>query len=230
MAHILVVDDDELILKMARAVLQKSGHTVTVAKDGQAALQILSQELFDMVITDANMPNGVSGFSLASSVRKNDRTLHIPLMFLTGLTEKSDVARALEAGADDYMVKPIDPDVLSSKVVSLIEKKKHHYGFPVAQIEASGIWQIDFEINGLSERGLQIVSRASAIPHTKLRIDSELFEDIGIRPPQVRVVSCAPMQSRPAFHIEVNFVGLSDSEIELIRRWVAAHHKTAGAA
>lgn len=224
MAHILVVDDDEVILKITRSILQKAGHAVTLSKDGQSALQILDQELFDMLITDINMPNGLSGFSLAASVRKNDRIKNIPLMFLTGLTDKTDVSKALASGADDYMVKPIDPEVLSAKVDFLLEKKKDIYSFPVSEIKASGLWQIEFEIVGMSEKGLQIVSRASAIPQTKLRIDSDLFESLSIRPPQVRVMSCVPMQSKPAFFIEVSFVGLSDTELHIVRRWVANNY------
>ena len=225
MAHILVDEDDEVILKITRSILQKSGHAVTLAKDGQSALQLLDQELFDMLITDINMPNGLSGFSVAASVRKNERIGKIPLMFLTGLTDKTDVSKALASGADDYMVKPIDPEVLSAKVDFLLEKKKDVYGFPVAEIKASGTWQIDFEIVGMSEKGLQIVSRASAIPQTKLRIDSDLFETLSMRPPQVRVMSCVPMQSKPAFFIEVSFVGLSDTELQIVKRWVATNNK-----
>ena len=81
MAHILVVDDDELILKVARSILQKAGHAVSLAKDGHAALETLDQELFDMIVTDANMPNGISGFALASTIRKNKRISSIPIMF-----------------------------------------------------------------------------------------------------------------------------------------------------
>lgn len=225
MAHILVVDDDEVILKITRSILQKSGHAVTLAKDGQSALNLLDQELFDMLISDINMPNGVSGFSLAAAVRKNERINNIPLMFLTGLTDKTDVSKALASGADDYMVKPIDPEVLAAKVDFLLEKKKSIYGFPVGEIKAAGMWQIDFEIVGMSEKGLQIVSRASVIPQTKLRIDSELFETLSIRPPQVRVMSCVPMQSKPAFFIEVSFVGLNDTELHIVKRWVTNNIK-----
>ncbi len=220
MAHILLVDDDDMSLKIGRSILQKAGHSVTLAKDGDAALQILDQELFDMVVTDANMPNGLSGYSLASAVRKNERINNIPLIFLTGLTDKADVSRALACGADDYVVKPIDPETLANKVSLLLNKKKDIYGFKVAPIEASGMWQIEFEIISMSEKGLQIVSRASAIPQTKLRIDSDLFETLSIRPPQVRVMSCSPMQNKPAFLIEVSFVGLSQTELQIVKRWV----------
>ena len=114
MSHSLVVDDDELILKVAKSVLQKAGHAVTLAKDGHQALEAIDLELFDLIITDANMPNGISGFALAATIRKNERINNIPIMFLTGRKDKADVSRALESGVDDYIVKPIDPDIIPS--------------------------------------------------------------------------------------------------------------------
>ena len=226
MAHILVVDDDELILKVARSVLQKAGFAVTLAKDGHAALEALDLELYDMVITDANMPNGISGFQLASTIRKNERIASIPIMFLTGRKDKVDVARALESGADDYVVKPIDPDIFLAKVEALIKKKKDAYGFALAKIKANGTWSLDFEIVAMSEQGLNIVSRASVPVGTKVRIDSELFEIMGIRPPQIRVMNCQQLPNTPAFFVEVSFIGLSESDLHQIRRWVIANNRS----
>lgn len=225
MAHILIVDDDELILKVARSILQKAGHAVSLAKDGHAALEILDQELFDMIVTDANMPNGVSGFTLASTVRKNERISSIPIMFLTGRKDKADVARALEAGADDYVVKPIDPDIFLAKIEALISKKKEAHSFSLAKIKANGTWSLDFEIVAMSEQGLNIVSRTSIPANTKVRIDSDLFEIMGIRPPQIRVMTCQQMPNAPAFFIEVSFVGLTETDLHQIRRWVIANNR-----
>ena len=135
MAHILVVDDDELILKIAKSILHKAGHVVTLAKDGHQALEAIELELYDMIITDANMPNGVSGFSLVSTIRKNERCNAIPIMFLTGRKDKSDVSRALEAGVDDYVVKPIDPDLFVAKVEALINKKTASFSFSMRKVK-----------------------------------------------------------------------------------------------
>jgi hypothetical protein len=146
-------------------------------------------------------------------------------MFLTGRKDKVDVARALEAGADDYVVKPIDPDIFLAKIDSLISKKKAAYSFALAKIKANGTWSLDFEIVAMSEQGLNIVSRTSVPSGTKVRIDSDLFETMGIRPPQIRVMTCQQMQNTPAFFIEVSFVGLTESELHQIRRWVIANSR-----
>ncbi|MGZ3691583.1 MAG: response regulator [Pseudobdellovibrio sp.] len=230
MSHILIVDDDELILKVAKSVLQKAGHAVTLAKDGHQALEAIDQELYDLIITDANMPGGISGFTLASTVRKNERISTIPIMFLTGRKDKADVARALESGADDYIVKPIDPDILLAKVDGLISKKKNAYGFSLAKLKANGTWSLDFEIVAMSEQGLNIVSKSSIPVNTKVRIDSDLFEIMGIKPPQIRVVSCTLLQNPvPTYFVEVSFVGLGESDLSLIRRWVIANNRSQSA-
>lgn len=223
--NILVVDDDELILKVARSVLQKAGYFVSLAKDGHAALELFDQELFDMVITDANMPNGISGFQLASTIRKRDKAKNVPIMFLTGRKDKIDVARALEAGADDYVVKPIDSDILLAKVEALLLKKKDDYGFAMARVKAVGTWELDFEITGISEQGMNIISKSSVPLNIKTRLDSDLFSQMGLRPPQIRVMSCKP-QSDSAFVIETSFVGLSELELSLIRRWMMMNPHT----
>jgi DNA-binding response OmpR family regulator len=224
--NILVVDDDELILKVARSVLQKAGYHVSLAKDGHAALELIEQELFDMVITDANMPNGVSGFQLASTIRKREKAKNVPIMFLTGRKDKIDVARALEAGADDYVVKPIDADILLAKVEALLMKKKEDYGFAMAKVKAVGTWELDFEICALSEQGLNIVSKSSVPANVKIRLDSDLFSQMGLRPPQVRIMSCKPLQETGHFFIETSFVGLSELELSLIRRWIMMNPHT----
>lgn len=221
--NILVVDDDELILKVARSVLQKAGHYVSLAKDGHGALDLIEQELFDMVITDVNMPNGVSGFQLASTIRKNSKVKGIPIMFLTGRKDKIDVARALEAGADDYIVKPIDNDLLLAKVEALLTKKRDEYGFAMSKIRAEGSWTFEFEIVAISEQGLNIISKSSIPPNTKTRIDSELFSQIGLNPPQIRVMNCAPFQGTATFFIETSFIGLSELQLSLIRRWIQSN-------
>jgi len=224
MSHILVVDDDELILKVAKSVLQKAGYAVSLAKDGHAALELLNQELFDMVITDANMPNGISGFLLASNIRKHETINNIPIMFLTGRKDKVDVARALESGADDYVVKPIDPDIFVAKVSALIDRKKSAFSFSLTKLKATGTWNLDFEIVAMSEQGLNIVSKSFVPPNTKVRLDSELFEEMGIKPPLIRVMTCNQMQGTPVFFIEVSFVGMSGSDLAQIRRWVIANN------
>lgn len=84
MANILVVDDDEIILKVVKAILVKANHTVCLAKNGHEALDILERELFDIIVSDISMPGGISGHNLVSTIKSKDRIKNIPIIFLTG--------------------------------------------------------------------------------------------------------------------------------------------------
>src|SRR5210317_1448319 len=110
MARILVVDDDPDILRLADRVLSMGGHIVFRAQDAVRAMDLLNSSMFDLLISDANMPH-FSGFDLVRHVRNNKRFNNMAIAMLTGLRERKDIERAVRAGVDDYIVKPIDPMV-----------------------------------------------------------------------------------------------------------------------
>ena len=121
MARILVVDDDKDILKFAEKVLSHQGHITFIAEDGWTALETLNRLDFDMLISDANMPN-MNGFQLVQTLRSNPKFKNLIIAMLTGLKERKDVQKALDAGVDDYIVKPLDPLILLQKIESLFSK------------------------------------------------------------------------------------------------------------
>src|SRR5262249_28829124 len=120
MARILVVDDDKDILKLTERVFPQARHTVFTAEDAFKATDFLDHLDFDMLISDANMPH-FSGFELVQTLRRNQRFERLAIAMLTGLRERKDIDRALKAGVDDYIVKPIDPMILMTKVQALFE-------------------------------------------------------------------------------------------------------------
>ncbi|MCC6132263.1 MAG: response regulator transcription factor [Acidobacteria bacterium] len=102
MSKILVVDDDIAIRKGLRDALIREGHEVVTAADGEEAMEAFLSETFDLVVTDLAMP-GKDGFSLLRSIRhKSD----VPVLILTVRGEEREKVRLLDAGADDYIVKP----------------------------------------------------------------------------------------------------------------------------
>ena len=103
--NILVVDDDTRIRGLLSKYLQNNGFRVSDAKDAETALQYIKEEHFDLLIIDVMMP-GKSGIELTSEIRK---TQDIPILILTALSETPDRISGLQAGADDYIGKPFDP-------------------------------------------------------------------------------------------------------------------------
>lgn len=116
---VLVVDDVPDNLSLLHDALDASGYTVLVATSGEAALQRAAQAVPDIVLLDALMP-GLDGFEVARRLKAGARTAHIPIIFMTGLTDTEHVVAALAAGGCDYVTKPIKPrEVLARMGVHL---------------------------------------------------------------------------------------------------------------
>ena len=105
---VLIVDDVPDNLAVLYDALDESGYTVLVATGGEAALQRAAQAVPDIVLLDAMMP-GMDGFEVARRLKASPKTAHIPIIFMTGLTETEHLVAALEAGGVDYVTKPIKP-------------------------------------------------------------------------------------------------------------------------
>ena len=110
---VLIVDDVPDNLAMLHDALDAAGYTVLVATDGASALQRAVQADPDIVLLDAVMP-GIDGFEVARRLKAGPDTAHIPIIFMTGLTDTEHVLAAFEAGGADYVTKPIRaPEVLA---------------------------------------------------------------------------------------------------------------------
>ncbi len=112
---VLIVDDVPDNLSVLHDALDESGFTVLVATHGEAALQRAAQALPDIVLLDAMMP-GMDGFEVAKRLKADARTAHIPIIFMTGLTETEYLVAALESGGVDYVTKPIKPKEVLARI------------------------------------------------------------------------------------------------------------------
>src|SRR5579863_557123 len=107
---ILVAEDNLVNRTLAMRLLEKHGHTIVVAENGREALEVLEREKVDAVLMDLQMPE-MDGFEAIRTVREREKTTggHLPIIALTAYAMKGDRERCLEAGADDYVTKPIRP-------------------------------------------------------------------------------------------------------------------------
>ncbi|MDB5744276.1 MAG: two component transcriptional regulator, LuxR family [Polaromonas sp.] len=112
---VLIVDDVPDNLAVLHDALDESGYTVLVATSGEAALQRARQALPDIVLLDAMMP-GMDGFEVARQLKALPLTAHIPIIFMTGLTETEHLVAALQAGGVDYVTKPIKPKEVMARM------------------------------------------------------------------------------------------------------------------
>jgi CheY-like chemotaxis protein/HPt (histidine-containing phosphotransfer) domain-containing protein len=107
--HILLVDDNRVNQKLASRLLEKRGHRVVLAANGEQALAELAQRWFDLVLMDVHMP-GMDGIQATTAIREQEKStgLHQPVIAMTALAMKGDRERCLGAGMDGYLSKPID--------------------------------------------------------------------------------------------------------------------------
>jgi CheY-like chemotaxis protein/MinD-like ATPase involved in chromosome partitioning or flagellar assembly len=119
-AKILVVDDDRDLLKLVQTVLSRAGHTLTLAADGDEALEAARIQDFDLAVVDVMMPI-MDGYELTRRLRAEERTRQMPILILTARTQVADQMSAAEAGADAYLGKPLSYKDLTDKVRQLLE-------------------------------------------------------------------------------------------------------------
>jgi DNA-binding NarL/FixJ family response regulator len=112
---VLVVDDTPDTLSILTNTLDRAGFTVLIATDGEAALELLGQITPDLVLMDAMMP-GISGFETCKRLKRDRLLVHLPVIFMTGLTQTEHVVEGLECGGVDYVTKPIVLDELLARM------------------------------------------------------------------------------------------------------------------
>jgi len=120
-ATVLVVDDDPVILKLLEVNFEMEGFLVVRAGDGAEGLERAREVLPDIVVLDVMMPR-MTGYEVAKALREDDRTAHIPIIFVTARAQSSDVERGIERGVDDYVTKPFDPLDLIARVNALLTR------------------------------------------------------------------------------------------------------------
>ncbi|UAL08948.1 PleD family two-component system response regulator [Caulobacter segnis] len=121
-ARILVVDDIEANVRLLEAKLTAEYYEVTTAMDGASALMIAARDLPDIILLDVMMP-GIDGFTVCRKLKEDPNTRHIPVVLITALDGRADRIHGLEAGASDFLTKPIDDVMLFARVRSLTRFK-----------------------------------------------------------------------------------------------------------
>ena len=120
-ATVLVVDDEPDLVELLQYALETEGFRVLTAADGVAALQIAEAEKPDLVVVDIMMPR-MDGIALTEQIRERAALRLTPILMLTARTEERDEILGLEAGADDYLPKPVSPRRLVSRVKALLRR------------------------------------------------------------------------------------------------------------
>lgn len=116
---ILVVDDSPTIRKFISIALKVKGFEIISAGDGMEALELLPNDSVDLVITDLNMPN-IDGFNLIERIRTNENYQNTPIIVMSNLSDSEDIQRAMNLGANSYLIKPFDQNNITKEVAKYL--------------------------------------------------------------------------------------------------------------
>jgi len=167
-ARILVVDDDPALAEMLTIVLRGEGFDTAVVRDGAKALEVFRDTHPDLVLLDLMLP-GTSGLDVCKEIRAESGT---PIIMLTAKTDTVDVVLGLEAGADDYVMKPFKPKELTARIRARLRQAD------VGTAERLRVADIEIDV-----LGHQVTRDSSPIPLTPLEFD--LLVALARKPRQV---------------------------------------------
>lgn len=119
--RILVVDDEEDLLKLVEYNLRNNGYQVECASSGEAALDRVRSAPPDLVVLDLMLP-GIDGLDVCRIIKSDERTSQVPVIMLTARGEEADVVAGLELGAEDYVTKPFSPRVLLARIKAVLRR------------------------------------------------------------------------------------------------------------
>ena len=121
---VLVVDDEAPNLRLLKTLLTRDGYSVVTASDGEEALGMVAAVSPDLVVMDVLMPK-LSGYDVCERIKQNPETRLTPVVLITALDGREDKIRGINAGADDFLTKPVDPHELRARARSLVRLKRY---------------------------------------------------------------------------------------------------------
>ena len=122
-SRVLIVDDEPLNRALLEVMLGGQGYEILTAASGEAALAIVAQRQPDLILLDIMMP-GMDGYKVAATIKANEATRHIPIILLSALDDRNSMMHGLNAGAEDFLSKPVDRAELTARVGNLLRLVK----------------------------------------------------------------------------------------------------------
>ena len=121
MAKILIAEDEPDIRELVAFMLRFAGHEVLAASNGEEALQTATREIPDLILMDVRMPR-MTGYDACRAMKANPDLHDVPVVFLSAKGQEAEIQTGLDAGAEEYLLKPFSPDELTSRVSSILSK------------------------------------------------------------------------------------------------------------
>jgi DNA-binding response OmpR family regulator len=121
MAKILIAEDDQDIRELIVLTLQFHGFDVVAAEDGAVAVDLATAESFDLILLDVRMPR-MTGYDACRRLKEIESTRHVPIVFLSAKGQETEIQTGIEAGAEQYILKPFAPDLLVETINEVLAR------------------------------------------------------------------------------------------------------------
>jgi DNA-binding response OmpR family regulator len=121
MTKILIAEDEPDIRELVTFMLRFAGYEVLAASNGEEAVQAASREIPDLILMDVRMPR-MTGYDACRVMKANPDLVDVPVVFLSAKGQESEIQSGLDAGAEEYLLKPFSPDELTNRVRSILSK------------------------------------------------------------------------------------------------------------
>ena len=152
--HILVIDDEPQIRRVMRTALTATGYEVSDARSGEEAVEKLGDERFDLILLDVNLP-GMSGLEACRVIRRETLVPDVPIIMLTVRNAEKDIVEALDAGADDYVVKPFGTPELLARIRAALRRAPLPQDSAPQRISLKDV-EVDFLSRQVTVRGRNV--------------------------------------------------------------------------
>jgi DNA-binding response OmpR family regulator len=173
MFTLLFIEDDEAIRTALRLVLEDEGYEVAVAGDGETGIKMFGQIEPDLVLLDLRLPD-ISGFEVCRAIRRTSIT---PVIMVTAQTDTSDLVNGFDAGADDYVTKPVVPKELAARIRAALRRTQTNEPSPsnAKSLNKIGDVEIDRNMSIVRKNGLEV-----ALTKTEYRLLVEFADHPGM--------------------------------------------------
>ncbi|WP_051249637.1 hybrid sensor histidine kinase/response regulator [Maridesulfovibrio zosterae] len=188
--HILIAEDNEINQQVAREILEGADVTVSIAENGQKAINMAKTNTYDMILMDIQLPI-MDGFQAVKIIREDERLQSIPIIAMTAHALVGDREKSLLAGMNDHVTKPIDPDVLMETISKWLPEKKNHESIQLPPVCRNGEPPAIFKnLSGINVEEALARVRGNMMLYRKLLVNyahdcsnlySKLFSSISIK-------------------------------------------------
>jgi DNA-binding response OmpR family regulator len=221
--RLLIVDDEQTVLKFVKTILTRANYDAVTCSSATEALQLLSEEPFDCIITDVVMPV-TNGYELVKAIRNSQYFGDIPILMLTRKRDRQDVKQAVDVGVTDYVLKPIDEQLLLDKVELCLTKgggKRYTYDCTVNSVHAKAELKYACSIAAISESHITAFTALPVPDEATIEIQGQLFDEIGIQAPLIKLIACKPSDRADfAYQSKFTFMGVPEVDLKKIRAWL----------